>query len=135
MIQLKWITRSQLDYSRKVVQNFDGTNFIANGPRLLTHIFEDICDTKNRTLWIPKRCSGLMVYPKEFFYPIAWINYTMYFDTDNLNETIEMMANATIIHVWNDKSKTMWHETGTDNAYQFAAKNNCPHVYSVSEYL
>lgn len=59
----------------------------------------------------------------------------MYFDIDNFNETVKIMENSTIIHVWNDKSKTMWHEVETKNAYQFAAKNNCPLIYGSSEYL
>ena len=131
----KIVHKFPLNYFRNVVQHFDGTNFIANGPKMLTHIFENICATKNRSQWTREQCAGLTFHPKEFFYPIPWTNYTMYFDTENLNETVKMMENSALIHVWNDKSRTMWHQIGTKNAYQFAAKHNCPHVYSGSEYL
>lgn len=101
----------------------------------MIHIFESICATKNRSQWTRKQCAGLTFYPKELFYPIPWTNYTMYFDTENLHETVKRMEKSTLIHVWNDKSRTIWHRIGTKNAYQFAAKHNCPHVYSASEYL
>lgn len=118
-----------------MIKNFDGASFIANGPTMLTRICEDICSTENRTLWTRSRCQGLTIHPKETFYPISWSNYTLYFEPDKLNEALKMIENATVIHVWNDRSKNIWNEVGINNAYQVVAEKHCPLVYFDSDYF
>lgn len=59
----------------------------------------------------------------------------MYFDPTNLTQTLKRTKNATVIHVWNDLSRSIWNPIGTNNAYQVIAKENCPNVYLSSDYL
>lgn len=120
---------------REVITNFNGTSFIANGPKMLTRILEEICSTENRTLWTRRQCHGITIHPKETFYPISWSNYTLYFEPDKMDEVLKIIENATVIHVWNDRSKDIWNKIGGNNAYQVVAERNCPLVYFDSDYF
>lgn len=59
----------------------------------------------------------------------------LYFDPDKLNEALEITRNATLIHVWNDRSKSIWNRIGTKNAYQVLAEKHCPRIYQSSTYF
>lgn len=102
---------------------------------MLTHVLEDICKTKDRTLWTREQCHGIKLQPKEVFYPVSWSDFMQYFEPADLNETLEKTKNSTVIHVWNDRSKNIWNKVGTTNAYQVIAKEKCPNVYNSSEYF
>lgn len=118
---------------REVIKNFNGTAFIANGPQMMTRIFNDICSTENRTLWTQNQCNGFNIFPKEKFYPISWTDYIFYFQPEKRDEVLKLIENSTIIHVWNDRSKHIWNKkNGPKNAYQVTAERNCPFVYSES---
>lgn len=109
---------------REIQTAFDGKEFIANGPRLLTRICEAICGTKDRHLWTRERCFGLNLQPKEQLYPISWSHYMLYFEPNKLDEALQLTRNATMIHVWNDLSRKIWNKIGTNNAYQVIAKKS-----------
>lgn len=119
----------------EVIYSFNGSSFIANGPRMLTRVFQQICKTSDRALWNYEQCRGLRIQPKEVFYPISWTDFMMYFDTQKLNEALEITRNSTLIHVWNDRSKNIWNPIGTKNVYHVLAEKNCPRIYSSSTYF
>lgn len=126
---------SSFAFYSEVINSFNGSSFIANGPRMLTRVFQQICKTADRTLWNYEQCKGLRIQPKEVFYPISWTDFMLYFDTEKLDEALEMARNATLIHVWNDRSKSIWNPIGTKNAYHVLAEKNCPRIYHSSKYL
>lgn len=102
---------------------------------MLTRVCEKICNTEIRTNWTRERCAGLTFHPKETFYPISWSNYTLYFEPNDRDEALKLTKNATLVHVWNDRSKDIWNKIGTNNAYQVLAAKYCPVVYSECEYF
>lgn len=59
----------------------------------------------------------------------------MYFDPEQLHEALEIARNASVIHVWNDRSKSIWNPIGTKNAYHVLAEKYCPAIYHSSTYL
>lgn len=118
-----------------MIKSFNGDSFIANGPRMLTRVFEDICKTKNRKQWTRQQCNGLTLQPKEYFYPISWSDFMLYFDASKADQALNATKNAHVIHVWNDRSKSIWNRVGIKNAYQILAKQKCPAIYNSSEYF
>lgn len=102
---------------------------------MLTRACEQICGDTDRTLWTRDKCHGMTLHPKETFYPISWSDFMLYFDPDKLMEAIELTKTSSIIHVWNDRSKTIWNKIGTKNAYQVIAEQKCPSIYKASEYF
>lgn len=119
----------------EVINTFNGSSFIANGPRMLTRVFQQICKTANRTQWTVEQCHGLKTQPKEVFYPISWTDFMLYFDPEKLHEVLEITRNASVIHVWNDRSKSIWNPIGTKNAYHVLAQKYCPKIYHSNTYL
>lgn len=122
-------------FLRKIPTHYDGSDFISIGPKILTRSLEEICLTTNRTLWTRKRCAGIKLHRKELFYPIQYTEIYQYFDPDELDEVLEIVKNATTIHIWNDQSKSAWGRVGVKNAYQVIAQRYCPQIYSNSEYI
>lgn len=120
---------------REVIDRFTGSSFIANGPEMLTHVLEHICKTKNRKLWTREQCQGIKLQPKEVFFPISWTEFMLYFEPTKVNEGLERSKNSTLVHVWNDRSASIWNKVGTNNAYQVIAEHKCPIVYTASEYF
>lgn len=124
-----------LTFDSEVINSFNGSSFIANGPRMLTRVFQEICNNDNRSLWTYEQCRGLRIQPKETFFPVSWTDFMLYFDPEKLRDTLEMIQSATVIHVWNDRSKDIWNPIGTRNAYHVLAERNCPRIYHSSKYL
>lgn len=109
--------------------HFDGKDFIANGPLIITRALEKICRATDRHLMTPERCEGFRVYPKSTFYAVSWIDWRYFFEPEMTDRTLVLVENSTVIHVWNDVSKNMGVKTGHKTAYEMVAKKNCPKVY------
>ena len=43
---------------------FDGQDWGANGPKLVTKVMQDICSTDNLSEMTPEKCLGIKVYIK-----------------------------------------------------------------------
>lgn len=78
----------------------------------------------------PEICEGFKIFPPSTFYPIHYSNWRQYFDTNNLNQTMEIISKARAIHVWNKLSKSESVTIGSQVPYALIAKNYCPRVYS-----
>ena len=61
--------------------NFDGQDWGANGPKLVTRVLQDVCSTPNLDQMQPELCFGIKVFPPEAFYPIPWRQWKSYFDS------------------------------------------------------
>lgn len=107
-----------------------------NGPVVLTTVLSEICSTKDRKLWTPERCNGFKVYPKETFYAINYgSSPTSNFDPAKANETLQLLTDKPLIHIYSSRSREKVYKVGTNNAYQILAKKNCPLVYSSTKYF
>ena len=115
--------------SRDLMRNFDESNFISNGPNIITRVMVDICATGNKTLWTRSRCHGATILPKERVMPLFYDDGPNYFLPEKLDETLNIVNHSTVIHVWNDKTKYWTYKVGTHNAYQVLAERHCPLVY------
>ena len=76
------------------------------------------------------RCSGFKVFPPSAFYPIHYKNWMKYFDLDAKHETMKLIENSKVIHVWNKLSKKKKIEIGSQVPYAIVAQNYCPKVYN-----
>lgn len=81
-----------------------------------------------------KDCQGFTVYPPEYFYPIPWWNWTMYFKEEFYNHVLNMSKNSYAVHVWNKHSGLTKVPTKEKKIpYIHFAKNNCPKVFNACE--
>lgn len=123
-------------YFRYVAKHFNATFYTGNGPEVLTKVLIDICSTKDNHLWTPERCNGFKVYPKEIFYAINYgSSLSSNFDPAKANETLQIISDKPLIHIYSIQSREKQYKVGTNNAYQILAKKNCPLVYGSTEYF
>lgn len=81
-----------------------------------------------------KDCQGFTVYPPEYFYPVAWWNWTMYFREEFFDQVLDMSKKSYAIHVWNKHSSET--KVPTEHLripYAYFAKNNCPKVFEACD--
>ncbi|KAJ6636680.1 Lactosylceramide 4-alpha-galactosyltransferase [Pseudolycoriella hygida] len=117
----------------EIVENYNGKEFINNGPRILTRTLSHICRTGDRILWTLEQCHGFRLLPINEFFPVPWNDWWWYFNNTFTLRTLRISANSTLIHVWNDRSKNTMVEFGSSTAYELLAEKNCPIVYSTSD--
>lgn len=77
----------------------------------------------------PARCNGFKVFPPSAFYPINYKNWTKYFESEDLDKTMECLKNSKAIHVWNKFSHERRIKVGSQVPYSIIAEKYCPKVY------
>lgn len=115
---------------RDLKRNFKGNVWGNNGPGVITRILQKLCDTKYARDMTPIRCNGFKVFPPSAFYPIGYKNWTKYFETSDINETMEIIKNSKAIHVWNKFSHERQIKVGSQVPYSIIAQKYCPKVYN-----
>lgn len=100
-----------------------------NGCLILTQIVAEICSTKNHSRWTREQCSGLKIYPKELFNPIAPGNSSFYFDPRKLREVFRLTRNTALVRLPIDRDKE---QIDVNNFHQTIIRKTCPQVYEDS---
>lgn len=83
-------------------------------------------------------CEGFKVYPRRAFYIVRWDYRYWFFDTDFVEDALELSKDSISVHVWNSlRSNEKVEVTGEDDvAYGLIAGKHCPLVYnSVEKYF
>lgn len=121
---------------RKLIKNFNESNFYISKSAILSRVFGEICATQNRAFWTRDKCMGLSLQPKELVDPMPNGKNSYYFDAMNMEMAMRLTQNATLIHVKRDEHIEIWQQIDTtNNAYETIAKRNCPQIYADSKYF
>ena len=64
---------------------FNGQDWAANGPKMVTRTMKDFCSTKKVDSMNEKNCQGIKVLNPEAFYPIPWEKWETYFKNGTFN--------------------------------------------------
>lgn len=122
--------------NREFFENFNANDWGNNGPGVITRVLKTICHVNKPPEMTPENCLGFKVYPPNGFYAVPWPMWSMFFDVDKYNKTMEMTKDSIAIHVWNKHSKQRKLKVGTKAAYGVIAEKNCPKVYlSTNDYF
>lgn len=119
-------------------QNYNGKQYLSNGPELMTRVVGNLCGTKTieEMQDNPKHCHGLQVYNRTAFYPVHWPNWTHFFEPKFMDETMASTKDSYMIHLWNKVSFKRIYKVGTDYAYGKYAEQHCPKTFAAAgEYL
>lgn len=112
-------------------KSFNGFNWGHNGPGVITRLLQKLCGVAEAYDMLNNNCGGFQVMPPNAFYPIAWWNWTLYFDPLLADRTLAVVESSYAIHVWNKHSSRT--KVWKDSAYARVAQKFCPKVYKALE--
>lgn len=103
--------------------SYDPYDWTTIGPKLMVWTYSDLCATSD--------CGGVKILPKEMAFPVAYWNWTDYFEPKSATSVLNKSEECLAVHVWNRLSadRVVW--TGNGSAYDVLAKRHCPSTYSV----
>lgn len=116
-------------------KNFKGDEWGYNGPGVVTRLLKKICGVQDAKDMLQKYCQGFTVYAPEYFYPVPWWNWTIYFDTKYSEAIKSLTKNSYVIHVWNKHSSNKKINVGCKVPYALYAEKYCPKVYKECDNL
>ncbi|XP_050524284.1 lactosylceramide 4-alpha-galactosyltransferase-like [Daktulosphaira vitifoliae] len=110
---------------------FVADHWTENGPKLITRLMQEICETDNVTAMYSgdAKCDDFTVYPPETFSPIAWYNWEAFFNVENEDKVMRDIENSIAVHFWNRMTKNTPIVVGSGQPYAQVAATYCPRVY------
>lgn len=115
--------------------HFNGKVRGYNGPTLVSRVLKKMCNVNKVKEMYQKNCSGFTVYPPDYFYPIPYHNWKLYYSSGQEKKIKSILKKSYAIHVWNTLS-TGAISNSEKSIYRVIAKSYCPQVYSIAgEYL
>lgn len=111
------------------VANYNGWIWGHQGPQLFTRVFKKWCSVQS--LQSSKGCRGVMILPKEAFYPIRWQDWRKYFEIIKISERSELFRNTYAVHVWNKKSQGTEIDTTSKTLLAQLHFQYCPSTYEL----
>lgn len=116
-------------FIKSLIENFDGREFVTNGPVLLTSVLRKLCQVIDLTKMTDlKDCQGFHVLKREFCYPIIADEWKLLWDENKVEDVMDQVKNSLVVHFWNSRSKHKKLKKSSKAAYISLAKQFCPKV-------
>ena len=80
---------------------FDGQDWGANGPGLITKTMKEFCAHKDLSGMNPETCQGIQVFKPEVFYPVSWRDWRKLFLDEHFHYDV---SKSVSIHLWGKHS-------------------------------
>jgi lactosylceramide 4-alpha-galactosyltransferase len=114
------------EFIRELASSFDGQDWGANGPKLVTRVLQRFCKTKELGRMSPDKCQGITVLQPEAFYPIPWRQWRDYFEEEVSEIVLKKLNESFIAHVWGKHSSGVPFNGLVPHAYSILARKHCP---------
>ena len=114
------------------VHNFDGLNWTANGPALITRVVGNYC---HRNVWNKQKitiCNDVQILPSSAFFAVPYTNWKSFFDSREVKYVERKIQYSFGVHFWNKLSKVAQIIVGSTQPLSLLAKENCPRAYWTS---
>jgi lactosylceramide 4-alpha-galactosyltransferase len=124
-----------LDILTRSIKNFNGKDWAANGPSVVSTVIWEICGFIPVVNYTEAKCKGFTVIKNWEFFPINYDKLYMYFDKDfNRSETTMSMIDSKMpvmyaIHVGNNIVKEETIHINSKQPYGLLAQRYCPRAY------
>ena len=112
-----------------LLENYNGREWGNNGPGVITRVLKRICNTNTPQQMTLERCYGFKVFPINAIYAVGWIKHRYFFEERYLEETLKLLNESIVVHVWNNFSKHLKIKVGSKVTYAVLANEYCPRVY------
>lgn len=115
-------------------QQYDGDIWAQNGPRSLSRVMSNHCDTNNINQMIQnaESCKGISVYNISSFYEISWLQWFYFFEPKLANHTLYRLRDSYVTHIWNHINSGVPLKVNSNAAYIQLAKLHCPKVFAAT---
>lgn len=110
--------------------NFNGSNWVKNGPSVITRVLNKICSTKDIRVMTRDSCHGFDVLPSRMCFAVSYWHWRKLFNVKATREVLEMVKESVIVHFWNYLSIRGRVRVGNGSAYDVLAKQYCPLTYA-----
>ncbi|KXJ75779.1 hypothetical protein RP20_CCG011070 [Aedes albopictus] len=109
--------------------NFDGTQWAANGPFMVTRNLQKFCNTTEVVNMNRQQCGNqLTVYPPDVFYRIRYPHHDWFFYPERSVEVMKAIENDVLVHMWNKATSGIQLLVTSSAAYIQLANQFCPNV-------
>ena len=103
--------------------NFNGQDWSANGPKLVTKVMQELCHTPELSQMTSDKCLGIHVFDPHAFYPVPWRNWQDLYQSELHHELYDSYS----VHLWGRHSSQIKLEDLPGNAAIIKlAKTHCP---------
>ncbi|XP_065085833.1 lactosylceramide 4-alpha-galactosyltransferase-like [Ochlerotatus camptorhynchus] len=112
-----------------LAQHFDGKQWAANGPFMVTRNLQTFCNTTDITKMAREQCGGqLTVYPPDWFYRIRYPRHAWFFYPEHSDEVMNSTKDDVLVHMWNKATSGIQLKINSTAAYIQLANQFCPNV-------
>lgn len=112
-----------------LAQHFNGQQWAANGPFMVTRNLQKFCNTTDITKMTREQCAGqLTVYPPDWFYRIRYPRHAWFFYPEHTDEVMNSTKDDVLVHMWNKATCGIKLTINSTAAYILMAKQFCPNV-------
>lgn len=120
-----------------LIQNFNGDFFVSNGPKVLTRVVKNLCQTSDIDQIVKmKSCQRFNILNTTFCYEIAFSEWKKFMVEKYSEEVMKRVEPSIVVHFWNHESRKFNVEKDSSAAYVKLAKQFCPKVIqSVEKYF
>lgn len=109
--------------------NFDGTQWAANGPFMVTRNLRKFCNVTDVSQMNRQQCGGqLTVYPPDVFYRIRYPRHDWFFYPERSEVVMNSIKNDVLVHMWNKATSGIQLKITSTAAYIQLAQQFCPNV-------
>lgn len=116
----------------RVIAHFNGNSWAGNGPKILSDLVKEMCNTTDQSQMTRDKCNGFEVLPTEACYAVNYNEWMKFFEEKSLQEVIKRTENSFAVHFWNHMSGNGKLSTNSSSAYIKFAKEFCPRVLAAS---
>lgn len=105
----------------------------AQGPRLITKIAREICNTIFTTKMTKERCGGFSALPVKEVLAINFYQRDYFFDEQYFKEGLKTIEDSTVTHLWNAFSGATNVSKSKRNLFNYLGTQYCPSVFFLED--
>lgn len=118
---------------KELVDEFDGDEFVTNGPEMITNVLKKLCNAKSvKEIMKRQHCEDFHILETELCYEVPYAEAEKFFHSQYTKEVMNRTKESLTVHFWNYISKTIILKKKSSAAYILKAKEFCPRVYKAS---
>ncbi|XP_043557740.1 alpha-1,4-N-acetylglucosaminyltransferase-like [Chiloscyllium plagiosum] len=120
-----------LDCMKDFVANYIGHVWGQQGPRLITRVLKQWCQSDNPSAFTGKECNGISLWVTRRFYPIPYSNWGSYYNHWKKEDIERYFSDTYGAHIWNymNSGRKRKVTAGSGSLLEYLFQMHCPTTY------